>query len=499
MNSTSSHQNISLLWDKVRGNNLYVLPLLGILLYIYLSFFGDAYIDDTFITLNYVRTLLESGTWGFYPNYIANSATSPLNVILLTIVSFFTDTVISSVKWLTLIEFIILFILLNKISAKLLNTYIFGYLAFVAFLFNPLLISTIGLESILFATLFVASIYFYLEKKWYLLALMLSMLTITRPDGGLFFIVFLLFIPTIKLRLKFILVYVLSIAPWYIFSWIYLGSILPDTFFIKTSQKSWGSWDFSNGLIMFFRHFPLEVTLSFLFLPALLLLCNKKVWKIGNILLLICIAGLVHYIGYSLLKVPPYHWYYAPEVTVVILLGALTLSVSYLQATHLWTKKLFAILIAIYLISPVIGVFYLLKKDNYHIKEMPIHTNWASHEQYKNIALWLKDHHSGKAMKLGGEIGTLAFYSNCLLFDKFSDRRWIEKYITKVTKGNDLKSIVYKINFKYFQSPTYPYKLYLLKGYHNHQNKRVNSPKLLKMWKTDSKWAGRGGVEILVR
>jgi hypothetical protein len=246
--------------------------------------------------------------------------------------------------------------------------------------------------------------------------------------------------------------------------------------------------------MMFFRNFPLEISLSFLLLPALLLLFNKKIWEAKNILLIIGISGLTHYIGYSLLKVPPYHWYYAPEVTVVILLGAYALSTSYLQTTHIWMRSLFGSLITLYLILPTAGMLYLLHKDNYRIKEMPVHTNWASHGQYKDIALWLKDHYSGKAIKLYGEIGTLAYYSNCLLFDQFSDRQWTKRYIAKKVEANDLKSLAYKINFIFFKAKPTPAKLYILRGYHNY-NKRPSSLKVLKSWNTDSKWAGQGGVE----
>src|SRR5882724_10398342 len=50
---------------------------------IYLSLFRHALIDDAYITLQWARTLADSGTWGFYPGLTANSQTSPLNALLL--------------------------------------------------------------------------------------------------------------------------------------------------------------------------------------------------------------------------------------------------------------------------------------------------------------------------------------------------------------------------------------------------------------------------------
>ncbi len=483
--------------NKFSKSALLSIFVLAVFIYFYLSLFENAYIDDTYITLCYVKTLLESHTWGFFPNHIANSATSPLNVIILTIIGFFTKTPEVAIKWFALIDYILLFILLNKISINLLKTQIFGYLAFSALLFNPLLLSTLGLESILFVTLFVASIYFYTEKKWYFLATILALLTITRPDGGLFFIVFLMFVPTVKLRLRFIIVYLLVIAPWYLFSWIYLGSVLPDTFFIKISQKAWGPWDFYNGIVLYYNRFPLETILSFLFLPSLILLLNKNVWKLRYIILIIGISGLAHFAGYSLLHVPPYHWYYTAEIVVIILLGALFLSASYKYATKKWAKKLFGILMLFYFLIPLFGMFYIIKKDAYYIKEMPIHTNWASHEKYKEIGLWLKKHYPQETIDILGEIGTIAYYSNSYLLDLFSDRKWMNKYVAKNTGKKGIKPKILKINLFFMSHSRFPKASYRLMGRTN--KKDLNSLKLVKKWNTSSKWHKKGDIVGLIK
>jgi len=132
-------------------------------------------------------------------------------------------------------------VLLIRISLYLFETKIFGYLAAGALIFNPLIISTLGLESILFIGLYVLSTYLYLTNRWSLLAVALGLITITRFDGILFFLITLLLVPTFGLRLRFAEIYLMCIAPWYIFSWIYLGSLLPDTLFIKIAQRSWGT------------------------------------------------------------------------------------------------------------------------------------------------------------------------------------------------------------------------------------------------------------------
>ena len=126
---------------------------LFIFLYYYLSLFENAYIDDTFITLNYVKSLNNGGFWGFFPHITNNTATSPLNVILLFIVSHFT-TEVNAVKYLSILMFLSIYYVLSQISRHYYRHCFFTYFAYSALLFNPLILSTLGLEGILFITIF---------------------------------------------------------------------------------------------------------------------------------------------------------------------------------------------------------------------------------------------------------------------------------------------------------------------------------------------------------
>ena len=260
---------------------------------------------------------------------------------------------------------------------------IFGYLAAGALIFNPLIVSTLGLESILFIGLYIFSVYLYLTHRWYLLAVTLGLITITRFDGILFFIVTLLLIPTFRLRVRFTGIYLLCIAPWYIFSWIYLGSLLPDTLFIKIAQRSWGTWDFLNGLDLYYRVYRLETIFSFLLLPFILLLFNKQVRNLPVIQFLL-LTGIAHFTGYTILHVPPYYWYYIPEITAIILISSFGLGVLFQPgSSEAWKRKAIQSVTAILMILQASGMFYILIRDGFSIKEMPIHTNWATHEQYR--------------------------------------------------------------------------------------------------------------------
>lgn len=462
----------------------------GIFLYIYLHLFKNALIDDAFITLRYVKTLLTSGTWGFFPGFIANSATSPLNVILLTIISLLSGPTVEASLWLYFVCVMWIAFMLARLSARLTGSILFGWLAVFALLFNPLLISTLGLESILFTALFVFAMYSYQFKRWTRLGLALGLLTLTRPEGILFFLVFLLFVPDNKIRIQMAVTYLVCIAPWYLFSWVYLGSFVPDTFFIKTEQGTWWESDFFNGIRnAYYYLYPLEVTLSFAFLPLMLLLLSKRIRE-AMLLVIIGLAGFVHFIGYSAIGVPPFHWYYVPEVISLILFGSLGLGLLYRNSSGVWQTGFVGFIAVLYLLAPALGILSILQEDQFIVREMPIHSNWGTHNQYKEIGLWLKEHHEADTMRLvAGEIGTLTYYCDCRLLDVFSDRSWLKEYITRRTSPAGFVPALLKANFAFYSRPQYPPEAYVLRAFSGEPNVEVEA---INEWETSTTWIPHG-------
>ena len=461
------------------------------ILYLYISRFSNAIIDDAYITLNYVRVIISSGTWGFFPGYVTNTATSPLNILLMTAMGLIVGPTIKSSIWIAVIGLFVMTITLTRISKVLFHTEKFGYLASLAFVFNPLLISTIGLESILFAALFVGAIYFYLVKKWHWLSFVLGLLTITRAEGILFFIVFLIFIPSWKLKIRFAGIFLLSITPWYLFSWFYLGSFIPDTFFIKTAKASWYEWQFFNGLLLYYRRYPSETILSFAFIPLILFGFDKEVRKKAAFPI-VFFLGSIHFIGYSVLKVPPFHWYYIPQVTAIILLGFIGLGTAYQKYPPLSRqKKILQGVVLFYFLLPSLGMFNILAQDKFEVKEMPIHTNVASHEKYKEIGLWLNEQNFDESIILSGELGTLAYYCNCYLLDVFSNREWVKVMIDEFNSREGIETLFYKLNFLFYKNnPEFPPKQYhLFLG--NQTNNRI------KIWQISSDWEPQNSLTLI--
>jgi hypothetical protein len=147
----------------VLGTSRFVLlAIAAIPIWWYFQLFREMLIDDTFITLQYARTLRDYGIWGFFPWEVTNTATSPLNVVLTAIVGLGVQDLVQAALTLATMEALALLALLILLSKHITSGYTFGAFAFLAVIGNPLLLSTIGLEPLLYITLLIACVFAFL-------------------------------------------------------------------------------------------------------------------------------------------------------------------------------------------------------------------------------------------------------------------------------------------------------------------------------------------------
>jgi hypothetical protein len=465
---------------------LVALVLFAAFLFWYLRLFDRALVDDAFIGLNYVKSLRGGPTWGFYPGHPANTATSPLNIILLSLISGVEGSITESPLWLAVASFAMMAVMLDRISQTLFGSRWLGWVATTAFVFNPWLVSTLGLESILLCSLLVVCLYLVTAGKWHWLAFCLGLLSIARADGLLFTVIFLLYVPRSQLRFRFVATFLGTIAPWYLFSWIYLGSFVPDSLIIRVTETSWQEAQFFTGFRQYLQRYPAATVSSFSYLVLLPSLAIRRVRNTPLIRLVLAV-GLAHFLAYSLLGVPPYHWYYAPECAAVILFGMLALgALSQTVLGSRWRGGVVAAAVVMFAI-PLAGMSWILVRDHFDVAEMPIHTNVATAARYAEVASELRGAVGGNAVLVEGEIGTLGYYCNCLLLDPFTDRRWLIAGVNHAASGDGISAEIYRINFLFLRpDPGFPPYSYIL---------TVRSDALatryahVGMWKASTRWS----------
>jgi len=489
-----------------------------ILIYCYLSFFKNTIIDDAFITFNYSKSLKENLIWGFYGDIISNTATSPLNVILTAISGFFTSDMLEASILLTTLELTFVSFISIKIMKELYGNPMVGIVIPILVIVNPLIISTLGLESILYIALMLISIYILLKDRIFILGTILGFLFLTRADGILFFL-FVFFIPKgfslnkkvskkniivssylkdtfiSKEAIKLISGYAIVTVPWLLFSWISLGSLIPETIFIKLTQRWDDGFQFFNGIVLYLIKYPILSVFSILPLVSyvVLLIFNKKTISFLELILLIFM--LLYFVSYSILAVPPYHWYYVPLIFSSILLCSLL--VARVIVNHNFMIGL--CIITIFVVLHSIGILNYFKQDNFNLpQEAPIHTNWATQQQYKLIAYWLNNYvEKGSNIEFQGEIGTISYYSKAHLLDYFSAGKISTNKIIQILKNKGgLISILTGLNFAWYKNVVKDINIsYRIKAY-NYAYQIPYDKKIIKKWIISSHWIDSGVIYL---
>ncbi|MEM1178251.1 MAG: hypothetical protein AAGM22_07910 [Acidobacteriota bacterium] len=417
-------------------------------IFFHVRIYSDFLIDDAFIFLSFARTLHVDGTWGFYPGLEANTATSPLTVLLMAAAMSLAEGATAAVLLDTVAQAASAFFLVG-LSRRLTGSILAGVLAAAAMLVNPLLISSFGMETPLFGALYFASLYAASHGRWATSAAASGLLTLARPDGGLLFVLFVLQIPTWRERLRCGGIFVAVVAPWHLFSWVQLGSFLPESFFLKTGG-AWGPWTFANGPGVYFDRMPLESALRLIFAPLLLAAQSLRRLPHRRVVVTASLFATGHAAVYATLGVPPYHWYYAPQIYSMLLVGALGLAQLRPRNYGSFQGRLWLIAVGVALLAPGLGLLEIHRRAEPALREMPLHSNWTTAETYREIAEWLDARSDGQALGLvTGEIGALSFYTDGPILDYFSDRRMTAPLLPSVGDSPEWQRALLLINFAF--------------------------------------------------
>lgn len=416
-----------------RSAGLWFWSISTVLTIAYVAALRWTWIDDAMITLTYARNLAEGSGFSLVPGVVHYGFTSPLNVLLLAAVGLvvgFDHAITGATVGL---------ILLLVGGSRCLSRVLFddptpGAALAIAIACSPWVASTFGLELLLGAVLSVFLLGSWLRSEHRRMGFLLGLLLLTRPDYGTVAVAALLLAPDAQQRWSvavrfpwssdgrpaWIRALCFALPPvllWHLYSWIALGSALPMTFLIKLAQSKWGDFHFANGVWMYLRQYPLASVGSLLPLLALALLVRKPriVDPPARAALAALVFGGAHFVGLAVLTVPPYHWYYVPSLTFALV--AAWIAACRLPAA-LQQRRRLAFAFATLAFVPL-GVLAIAR--GLPLNEAPIHSNWATHRDYREMARWLADNlPDDQEIQIRGEIGTLAYYSGLRLADPFS-------------------------------------------------------------------------------
>ena len=175
-----------------------------------------------------------------------------------------------------------------------------------------------GLETTMFTTLVLFSIYAFTSKRQGLFIFSILSLSFTRPEGVLLSIILLSLFRPITLNL--LLLYILPCSLYFIWRWAYYGQLLPNTFYAKYIATGFVSENVSSLR---------ELSQVYLIKPALLgLICitwssvkmNKRI--IIGVAIFSAIA-IVNYLSCELVMNYSYRFFIPFYVLVVLTVGGI--------------------------------------------------------------------------------------------------------------------------------------------------------------------------------
>lgn len=427
--------------------------------------------DDAYITLAYAKNLALHFHWGVTPQEIANTATSPLNVLLLGALSAITRVTgsvhpVFALGALTVALAMVLAFALTRIAGALRLPLWSAAAGVVLVLLNPFLLSALGLEVLLVPTLLALLVALAVERRPVWFGAVAGLALVARLDLVLFVLLIAAATAAVRRRwLPALVALVCVAAPWFVFSWLFFGSAVPDTLVIKTSQGAlFAPWSYVSGPVMYFLGRSVVVMVAFA--PAVVGVLALAVWlvvrtsvrwsgtdplpRIGPVAALGG-GGVLYYTVYSIMKVGPYHWYYVPPMTSLSMF--LALAVGAWLATSRSHARLRAGVPA-----TVLGLVGLLALGNgaVDVKQgVPwaspvIFGNWASASDYARVGTALGRRIGGATVASPGEIGTLAYFCDCAIVDEFSDRgRAIGLINAKIANSGIVGRTFYRLNYAF--------------------------------------------------
>ena len=411
----------------VRGADALVLAATALLATAVFWLVHRALIDDAYITLVEARNLAWHGEWGLLPGHPAVTATAPLNVALIAAFILPLRDPVRAVGAVYVLNGVALAGALLGLGRHLGLGRRLALVAVPLLLLDPLLASTVGMETMLAVTVLVLLVWLSGAERPVLLGLVSGLAVLVRPDLVVVVAVVVLLRRRLWRRLHVVAAYALLVAlPWYAFSWVALGTAVPDTLLIKISAR-WGH--FWSGLYSRYHGYDGPAVTATLVTCALgaLALATWPWWRRAlsrdraAVPVLGC-AGAAYYLAFLALGVPPFHWYYGVPVAALVLCASVAVA-ALLRARTPPVRVAAAGAALLVLLVPT-GVAWADAAPALH--PMPVamvESNWARPGQYAKIGreLPLRTGRQG-AVSAPGELGTLLYYCRCELVDEFSDR-----------------------------------------------------------------------------
>lgn len=408
--------------------------------------------DDCYIIYHYAYNLYAHKQFVFNLGERILGTTTPLYTLILAGLQVFSDKLpqmshLISFLSSSLAGFLIFLIFRTRNP-------VLGLFCIVCF---PFILLDIGLETNFLIFLFTLSLYLFDKERYLMCAATLALCFLTRQDSAIFIACMILVygFKERKLPQREFLVFIMIVAPWFIFSYLYFGSVFPGTLQAKRGHATFIQYFFDaffylatycdryNFYLLSFLGKKLTYLLSpgpsyskYIFKGSLVVLYlhvvllglwhsirNRK--KDNFITLIFYIYPIPMILALSAIGPPPEHLWHLTSAVNFALIGQLNLLIvgaSY--AMRYWRSSSLR-LRALSAFTAIVMLLYLFHfvsaniQQFYKSAERADQTFWfgARFHNYHEIALFLKDHVLDNETVFALEVGTLAYYCKKRMID----------------------------------------------------------------------------------
>ncbi|HNS49567.1 MAG TPA: hypothetical protein PKO09_00100 [Anaerolineae bacterium] len=371
--------------------------------------FGKWGFDDPYVTYRYADNILSGRGLVYNTGEETLSTVSPLYALVLAGLGLLFPDVPTVSNWISILSVVASALVLMRWGASRCTTG--GWIAGLLLLSCPLVHQTTGLERSLLMLLALAGLYAFDRSRLAVAAGVLSLAGILRPEGLLVGLVVAISLVVRRRAVpwRFVLLYLAPIAAWYGALWLFTGSLLPTNLAAKQQQAQMsGAVGYFAGFLrllgQYARH-PLYWLHGVLALVGLQqVLSRARHWG-----LLLAWTAL-YFVGYSVLAVSPYFWYYAtlaPAVLVLVSEGAAGVIRSLVSSRvpRLAATGLAGGLVMCLLAPPLAGT---------------LTTTWRPDprlQAYREIGEWLRAETPASATVGTLEVGIIGYYSERTMID----------------------------------------------------------------------------------
>ncbi len=418
--------------------------LLGILLH-------PLAVDDAYITYRYAHNLATGAGFTYNAGRAILSTTAPLYALLLALGAWLGFDLPSLANAISAIALWIGATLIFVLGFRERTPWA-GALAALLYILSPLLWLSLGLETAVFLSLCLGAVLAYRRGRLYWTAALLALATLARGDGLVLTAVVAADCCLAWLRgrsqgpdsgqgsteraswrkaLIAVGVYVAVMLPFVAWLTWKFGSPLPATLGAKVSQSELGVTGFYahttylQGLGILVRARLAQSPLYLLFVLAVLT-GLVAMWRQAGWVRLLVAWGMVHLLGYAVLGVTPYYWYYAPLVPGLVGAAALGVVAGTRWAGRrlgrwgiglgwLWAAAL-VVALALSVVAMVCGLEGPVPPPEDPVsKVLPE----AKAGPYEEAGRWLQEHTPTGAVVGVTEVGIMGYHSERPMIDFF--------------------------------------------------------------------------------